>query len=60
MVPALLDGAGIGQGTRLLDVACGPGYVTGAAAERAGERVEGAVQNTDVDVDVTTGNEQNR
>ncbi len=33
---------------------------TGAAAERAGEQVEGAVRNTDVDVDVTTGNEQNR
>jgi hypothetical protein len=33
---------------------------TGAAAERAGDRVEGAVANTDVDVDVTTGNEQKR
>lgn len=31
---ALLDGAGVGAGTRLLDVACGPGYVAGAAAER--------------------------
>jgi SAM-dependent methyltransferase len=33
-IPALLDGAGVGSGTRLLDVACGPGFVTAAAAER--------------------------
>jgi SAM-dependent methyltransferase len=30
-VPSLLEAAGAGPGTRLLDVACGPGYVTAAA-----------------------------
>jgi SAM-dependent methyltransferase len=30
----LLDAAGVGAGTRLLDVATGPGYVAGAAAAR--------------------------
>jgi len=30
----LLDAAGVGAGTRLLDVASGPGYVAGAAAAR--------------------------
>jgi ubiquinone/menaquinone biosynthesis C-methylase UbiE len=30
----LLDAAGVSAGTRLLDVACGPGYVAGAASER--------------------------
>lgn len=34
VAPALLDGAGVGAGTRLLDVACGPGYVAAAASER--------------------------
>lgn len=31
---AMLDAAGARQGTRLLDVACGPGFITGAAAQR--------------------------
>ena len=31
-IPALLRAAGVGQGTRLLDVASGPGYVAAAAA----------------------------
>jgi SAM-dependent methyltransferase len=30
----LLDAAGVGAGTRVLDVGCGPGVVCGAAAER--------------------------
>src|SRR5436309_13927908 len=30
----LLDSAGVGAGTRVLDVATGPGYVAGAAAAR--------------------------
>jgi SAM-dependent methyltransferase len=33
-VERLLDAARVGQGTRLLDIACGPGYVSGAAAAR--------------------------
>jgi ubiquinone/menaquinone biosynthesis C-methylase UbiE len=33
-VPALLDAAGVGPGLRVLDVCCGPGVVTAAAAER--------------------------
>jgi SAM-dependent methyltransferase len=33
-VDALLDAAGIGLGVRFLDVCCGTGIVTGAAAER--------------------------
>ncbi|MBI3490612.1 MAG: methyltransferase domain-containing protein [Acidobacteria bacterium] len=31
---ALLDAVGAGAGTRLLDVACGPGFVAGTAARR--------------------------
>jgi SAM-dependent methyltransferase len=31
---ALLEAAGAGPGTRLLDVACGPGFIGGAAAQR--------------------------
>jgi SAM-dependent methyltransferase len=31
---ALLEAAGVGPGTRLLDVACGPGFIAGAAAQR--------------------------
>jgi SAM-dependent methyltransferase len=31
---ALLEAAGAGPGTRLLDVACGPGFIAGAAAQR--------------------------
>jgi len=38
-VEPLLDAAGVGAGTRLLDVACGPGLVSQAAAERAAEPV---------------------
>jgi SAM-dependent methyltransferase len=33
-VPALLDAAGVGAGTRLLDVGTGPGVVAGAAVAR--------------------------
>jgi len=32
--PALLDAVGAGPGTRILDVACGPGFIAAAAAER--------------------------
>jgi SAM-dependent methyltransferase len=32
-VPSLLSAAGVGKGTRLLDVASGPGYVAAAAAD---------------------------
>lgn len=35
----LLDAAGVGRGTRLLDVATGPGYVAGLAAERGADVV---------------------
>ena len=31
---ALLDAVGAKQGTRLLDIACGPGFIAGAAAHR--------------------------
>src|SRR5204863_8531515 len=34
-VAALLDAARVGKGTRVLDVACGPGYAAAAAAARA-------------------------
>jgi SAM-dependent methyltransferase len=33
-IPALLDAAGVKAGTRVLDVACGPGFAAGAAATR--------------------------
>jgi ubiquinone/menaquinone biosynthesis C-methylase UbiE len=33
-VVSLLDAAGVGEGMRVLDVACGPGYVAAAAAGR--------------------------
>ncbi len=33
-IPALLDAACVGAGTRALDVACGPGYAAAAAAAR--------------------------
>lgn len=39
-VDSLLDAAEVGPGTRLLDVACGPGYVAAAAAGR-GAKVTG-------------------
>lgn len=35
-VPPLLDAAAVGEGRRVLDIATGPGYVAGAAAERGG------------------------
>jgi SAM-dependent methyltransferase len=34
VLPALLDAAGVARGTRVLDVASGPGYVAARAAER--------------------------
>ncbi len=39
LVGPLLDAARVGTKTRLLDVACGPGYVAGAAAERGANAV---------------------
>ena len=33
-IPRLLDAAGVRAGSRVLDVACGPGFAAGAAAER--------------------------
>lgn len=36
-VPAMLDAVRAGPGVRLLDVACGPGYVTGEAARRGAQ-----------------------
>jgi SAM-dependent methyltransferase len=33
-IPPLLDAAEVGEGMRVLDVGCGPGYVSAAAAER--------------------------
>ncbi len=33
-VPSLLDAARVGEGTRVLDVACGPGFAAEAAVER--------------------------
>jgi len=38
-IPSLLAAAGIAAGTSLLDVACGPGYASGAAAARGAEAV---------------------
>jgi SAM-dependent methyltransferase len=38
-VEPLLDAAGVGAGKRLLDVACGPGYVSEAATARGAEPV---------------------
>ena len=35
--PALLDAARVTKGSRLLDIACGPGYVVGDAAERGAD-----------------------
>lgn len=34
IAPALLDAAKVTKGSRLLDIACGPGYVAGGGAER--------------------------
>lgn len=44
-VPALLDAAAVGTGTRVLDVGTGPGFVALAAAER-GAQVRAADQST--------------
>jgi ubiquinone/menaquinone biosynthesis C-methylase UbiE len=38
-IDPLLDAAGVGKNTRLLDVASGPGYVAGAAAARGADVV---------------------
>ena len=38
-VEPLLDAAGVGAGTRLLDIACGPGLVSEAAAARGADPV---------------------
>jgi SAM-dependent methyltransferase len=38
-VEALLDAARVGPGTRLVDVACGPGYATAAATARGAEAI---------------------
>lgn len=38
-VPSLLDAVGAGPRVRLLDVACGPGYVAGEAAKRGAKVV---------------------
>ena len=38
-VEALLDAAGVGAGSRLLDVACGPGFVSEAALARGAQPV---------------------
>jgi SAM-dependent methyltransferase len=38
-VEPLLDAAGVGAGTRVLDVGCGPGFVSEAAAARGAEPV---------------------
>jgi len=38
-VEALLDAAAVGPGTRVLDVACGPGYVAAGALERRAQPV---------------------
>ena len=37
VVPALLDAAGVGAGTRVLDVGCGTGHGTAAAAARGAQ-----------------------
>jgi cyclopropane fatty-acyl-phospholipid synthase-like methyltransferase len=37
---ALFDRAGVGSGTRLVDIACGSGYAAGVAADR-GRRFPG-------------------
>ena len=38
-IPRVLDAVGAGRGTRILDVASGPGYVAAAAAERGADVV---------------------
>lgn len=39
IVGPLLDAAEVMEGTQLLDVACGPGYLAGAAAERGAKAI---------------------
>src|SRR5262245_2847235 len=39
LVPPLLDAAAVSPGQRVLDLACGPGYVAAAAAARGAEVV---------------------
>jgi SAM-dependent methyltransferase len=36
-VPALLDAAGVAAGVRVLDLACGPGHIAAAAAQRGAQ-----------------------
>lgn len=36
-VPALLDAAGVAEGVRVLDLACGPGHIAAAAARRGAQ-----------------------
>ena len=38
-IAPLLDAAGVGKGTRVLDVCCGPGFVAEAAAERGASAI---------------------
>lgn len=38
-VDPVLDATGVGAGTRLLDVACGPGFLAGAAAARGADAI---------------------
>ena len=38
-VPRMLDVLGVSAGTRFLDVACGPGYLTAQAARRGATRL---------------------
>jgi ubiquinone/menaquinone biosynthesis C-methylase UbiE len=38
-IPQMLDSAGVAEGKDVLDVACGPGYVSGAAAARGAKTV---------------------
>jgi ubiquinone/menaquinone biosynthesis C-methylase UbiE len=39
IIPSLLDALRLEPGAKLLDIACGPGYVAGAAAERGAQSV---------------------
>jgi SAM-dependent methyltransferase len=46
VVEPLLDAVGAGEGTRLLDIATGPGYVAAAAAERGATVVGADISST--------------
>lgn len=50
VVEPLLDSAGVRAGTRALDLACGPGYVSGQAAERRAVAVGVDVAESMVDL----------